>query len=205
MFADRRDAGQRLAAQLEHLATDALLVCGLARGGVIVAAEIAARLLAPLQAIVVRKLGAPHNSEYGIGAVAPSVAVFDDRAIAALGLTRAELEPIVQREQAEVARRLALYRQNGSDLHGRTVILVDDGLATGYTALAAVRHVRHRSAARVVFAAPVISVSGAELLSPEVDDIVAVEQPSNFFAVGEWYKDFRQVDDQEVLDCLRRS
>lgn len=205
LFAHRRDAGRKLAESLRRFADPKPVVLGMARGGVVLAGEVVAALSAPLDVLVVRKIGAPGNPEYGVGAVAPmDVEVFDDRALQSLGLTPADLQPTVQRELEEIGRRLEAYRAGMPplDLQGKTAILVDDGLATGITAVAAARYARKLGAASVIFAAPVCSRPGSRLLSEEVDRVACLHTPEIFFAVGMWYEDFTQTEDKEVLDIL---
>lgn len=205
LFKDRIDAGRQLARQLEAYAGESTVVLGMARGGVILAGEIARGLNAPLDVLVVRKIGAPGNPEYGVGAVAPlDVQVFDDRALNALHVTPDDLMPIVTRELAEIGRRLQAYRGGlpPLSLKGKAAILVDDGLATGITAVAAARYARRLEAERTVFAAPVCSKPGCELVSKEVDEVVCLQIPEMFFAVGMWYEDFTQTEDEQVVRAL---
>jgi putative phosphoribosyl transferase len=206
-FRDRFEAGRQLARALMHLKECSPVVVGLARGGVEVASEVAKALNAPLDVLIARKVGAPINPEYGIGAVAPGgVAVFDEDAVNRLGIPEEELRDITLREVAEVERRLRVYRGDEPlHLEGKCVILVDDGLATGITALAAVRYARSLNPSKLVFAVPVSSVQGAEMISPEVDEFLALQTPPAFHAVGAWYEDFSQTTDEEVLDLLGQN
>lgn len=206
-FKDRFDGGRQLAMALQHLIADNPVVVGLARGGVEVAFEVAQALHAPLDVLIARKVGAPTNPEYGIGAVAPGgISVFDRAALQRLEISDDELEAITKRELAEVERRLTVYRGAAPlNLSGRCAILVDDGLATGITALAAVRYARTLNPAKLVFAVPISSTQGADLLKREVDEFVTLDMPPLFYAVGAWYEDFSQTTDEEVLDLLRRN
>ncbi len=206
LYEDRRDAGRRLAARLEDLRAEQPIVLGLARGGIPVAYEVAAALDAPLDIVVVRKLGAPFQPELGLGAIAEGgVGVLNERIAQAVELKEAELDSIVARERAELERRVDSYRKGEPplDVSGRTVIVVDDGIATGFTAIAAARSVRQRGAERVVLAVPVGPPEAGERLANEVDKLICLESPPGFFAVGAYYKNFEQVSDSEVADLLR--
>jgi putative phosphoribosyl transferase len=204
-FKDRHDAGRRLAELLEPFRREQAVVVALPRGGVPVAAEVASALDAPLDVAVVRKIGAPQNSEYAIGAVAEGgVHVLGRRMGRAADLTGAELDALITRAERELEERLRHYRGTHAPvaLEGRTVIVVDDGLATGRSALAAVESLRRRGAARVILAAPVASREAAGLLSEAADEVVCVEIPADLWAVGAWYVDFRATTDEEVAALL---
>jgi len=208
VFKDRRDAGRRLAALLEPWRREQPVVLGIARGGVPVAAEVAKALDAPLDVAVVRKIGAPQNPEFAIGAVAEDgVHVLSGGTVRALGLSDKALSALIARAEQELQRRLGRFRgtREPLPLTGRTAILVDDGLATGRSALAAVRSLRRRGAARVVLAAPVASPSAAAALRDEADQVVCVEIPDDLWAVGYWYEDFRPTSDEEVAELLAVS
>jgi putative phosphoribosyl transferase len=181
-FADRHDAGRRLAALLGDFRHENPVVVGIPRGGMPVAAEVARALEAPLDVAVVRKIGAPGNREYAIGALAEGdVSVIGDEAIRALGLGAAELDEVVGRAQRELAQRLARYQGKGPRLAiaGRTVLLVDDGLATGRSAQAAARSLRERGATRIILAVPVAAPESVRELRSWVDDVVCVEMPAD--------------------------
>ncbi|MER6350041.1 phosphoribosyltransferase [Streptomyces sp. NPDC001595] len=208
-FHNRTHAGQELAEHLRILQEKGLLphpvVLALPRGGVTVAQEVARALGAPLDVLVVRKIGAPFHEEFGVGAIAgDEPPLFDPRSLEQTGLTEEDLAPVVARERTELRRREERYRQGrpAPELTGCTAILVDDGLATGATARAAVRAVRVRQPERVVVAAPVCSGEAAELLRGEADDVVCLHRPSPFHAVGLWYEDFAQLTDDDVLNAL---
>jgi putative phosphoribosyl transferase len=204
-FADRRDAGRQLAEQLRPLAEGDPIVVGLPRGGVPVADEVATALGAPLEILSVRKLGAPHNPEYGIGAIAEGgTRVFDPEALAVLGIDNRTLESIVARETAELRRRVAAYRGDrvAMSLHRRTVIVVDDGVATGVTDTAALRAIRRCRPNRLVLAVPVCPPDSLARLRGEADDIVCLVAPPQLYGVGQWYQDFSQVSDSEVIAAL---
>jgi putative phosphoribosyl transferase len=205
LFRDRRDAGRRLGERLGDLRSEHPIVLALPRGGVPVAYEVARSLEAPLDVILVRKLGAPIHPEYGIGAVAEEgVRIVDPRALAALGVGEDELARIVASEQAELERRQRLYRGDRPPISvaERTVILVDDGVATGGTAIAAARAARERGASKVVLAVPVAPPDAERRFASEVDEFICLEAPEGFFAVGACYERFGQTSDQEVHDLL---
>ncbi|MEU5539647.1 phosphoribosyltransferase family protein [Streptomyces sp. NPDC020362] len=208
-FRDRAEAGRTLAGLLSELSERGELpdplVLALPRGGIAVAAPVARALGAPLDVLVVRKIGAPHHEEFAVGALAPGdEPLFDADTLDHLGLTEQRLAPVVERERRELARREQLYRGDRPppDLTGRTVIVVDDGLATGATARAALRHLRHRAPARTVLAVPVGAPDSLDLLAAEADLVVCPHRPAAFSAVGQWYDDFEQLTDADVLDVL---
>jgi putative phosphoribosyl transferase len=206
-YRDRYHAGRRLAGALERFRPEHPLILALPRGGVVVGYEVAAALEAPLDVLVVRKLGAPAAEEFAIGAIAPDTTLLNPALIAQLGIPRSYLDGVVQRERAELLRRERLYRGDRPtpDVRDRTVILVDDGLATGATAQAAVESLRRRGPARIVFAAPVCSPDGAQALRAAADEVVCLDCPEDFGAVGLWYADFAPTTDAEVIECLRAA
>ncbi|MGW6913844.1 phosphoribosyltransferase family protein [Kitasatospora sp. NPDC054939] len=207
-FADRTEAGRRLAARLGHLAGTDPLVVALPRGGVPVAAEVAAALGAPLDICVIRKLGVPYQPELGMGAIGEDgVRVLNDEVVRAAGVAPTQLAEVEARERAELARRARRYRggRPPADLRGRTVVVVDDGIATGSTARAACLIVRARGAARVVLAVPVAPPDWTARLAGVADELVCVGTPSPFFAIGEFYADFSQTGDEEVLRHLAHA
>lgn len=208
-YRDRKDAGEQLARALapQHKGQDAL-VLALPRGGVPVAYEMARELDAELDVLVARKLGAPSQPELGVGAVAPGgVRVVDERLTNLLHITRDELDNVEALELAEMERRLRRYRGERAPprVKGRTVILVDDGVATGATAQAAIMSVRAQIPGRLVFAVPVGPPETIERLGGYVDDIVCLVTPAEFGAVGIWYDRFDQTSDDEVIDLLHRA
>jgi putative phosphoribosyl transferase len=204
-FDNRQDAGERLAPILTRLRLQDPIVLGLPRGGVPVAAVVANALDAPLDVIIVRKLGAPSQPEYAIGAIGEDgVRVVDEIAIRSVGVSLDELASIERAEREELERRSALFRAGRSrlDLAGRTAVIVDDGVATGATAAAACRVARALGARVVVLAVPVARGDWAHALADEADELIAAETRSPFYAVGFWYADFRQTTDAEVLALL---
>jgi putative phosphoribosyl transferase len=206
-FADRSDAGRQLAARLLPLADERPLVLGLPRGGVPVAEEVAALLRVQLEILAVRKLGAPHNPEYGIGAIAEGgTKVFDHEALALLEISGGELAGIVEREAAELRRRVGVYRgdREPASPHDRTVIVVDDGVATGVTDTAALREVRRHRPRRLILAVPVCPPDSLARLLDEADEVVCLAVPPRLQGVGQWYGDFGQVSDAEVIAALAR-
>ncbi|MFE1297253.1 phosphoribosyltransferase [Streptomyces sp. NPDC058731] len=211
-FRDRTQAGRELAEQLrvrqDKGALPHPLVLALPRGGVPVAREVARALDAPFDVLVARKIGAPFQEELGVGALAgDDPPLFDEWALRRMGLSHDDLAATVERERAELRRRERLYRRGrpALDLAGHTVILVDDGLATGATARAAVRWARRQRPERVVLAVPVAAPESADLLSREADEVVCLHRPADFRAVGLWYEDFEQLSDDDVLDALREG
>jgi putative phosphoribosyl transferase len=207
VFRDRMEAGQRLADALKDGVSRDAVVLAIPRGGVIVAAPIAAALAVPLDVVIPRKLGAPMNPELAIGAVAPGVRVLDDRLVERLGVSSEYLEEEIRHQEEEIERRTDVYRDGRppAELAGATAVVVDDGVATGATAVAALRWARGQTPARVVFAAPVGPVDTAARLALECDEVVILETPRAFFAVGEWYERFDQVTDEEVRAVLAAS
>ena len=208
-YRDRREAGRRLADKLlEYANRPDVIVLALPRGGVPVAFEVAMALHAPMDVFIVRKLGLPDHEELAIGAIATGgVRILDERAIRAFGVSEAELAEVTAVETRELMRRERLYRgsQPPLDVRGRTVILVDDGLATGSTMLAAVTALRRENAARVVVGVPIAPPETCDAFREVVDDIVCVMTPEPFYAVGRWYEDFSQTTDDEVRELLERA
>jgi len=207
-FVDRADAGRHLAQRLRHLRGADVVVLGLPRGGVPVAFEVAVELHAPLDVIVVRKLGVPFQPEYGFGAIGEGTTrIIDDHVTRQTGLTEQEIAAVEARERARLDRRVRQLRGDRPPvpLTGRTVIVVDDGIATGSTARAACTVARARGASRVVIAVPVGSVAGVASLRRDADEVVCLHAPARFFAIGEWYSDFSQVTDEEVTILLEKA
>ena len=205
-FQDRTEAGKILAGLLQPYAHRAdVRVLALPRGGVPVAFEVAQALHAPLDVFVVRKLGVPGHEELAMGAIASGgVQVLNDDVVAQLGLSAAAIEAVAVRERRELQRRERLYRHQRAapGVRGRTVILVDDGIATGATMRAAIRALRQLQAGRIVVAAPTMAWSTAQEMRAEADECVAAMTPTDFYGVGQWYEDFSQTTDEEVRDLL---
>jgi putative phosphoribosyl transferase len=209
LFRDRADAGRQLAERLTHYANDpAVVVLALPRGGVPVAAEVAARLQAPLDVWLARKLGVPGHEELALGAIASGgVRVLQADVVRSAGVTDAQIEQLTAREQGEVARREALYRAGrpALELRDRVVMLIDDGLATGATMRAAILALRQCQPARLVVAVPVASPEICDEIGRLVDEMLCLATPRPFYAVGAWYDDFTQTSDDEVRELLRQA
>jgi putative phosphoribosyl transferase len=208
VFGDRNEAGRRLGERLEYLADADVVVLGLPRGGVPVAVAVADALGAPLDVIVVRKLGVPLQPELAMGAIGEDgVRVLNREVLALAQVEAAELDAVERRERGVLDRRAEVFRRGRSriSLEGRTAVVVDDGIATGSTARAACQVARAHGAARVVLAVPVAPRSSIAELARVADEVVCLETPEPFFAVGEWYADFSQTSDEEVVDLLDRA
>ena len=204
LFDDRTAAGRALVPLLEQWRGSDAVVCAIPRGGVPVAAEIARELGLPLDVVVVRKLGSAANAEYAVGAIADGARVVEEAAVRYAGMDAADLAAVEERERAELRRREEAFGLAAQDIAGRAVIVVDDGIATGSTAVAACRALRARGARHIVLAAPV----APEAFSPPadaVDDYVCVSPQREFWAVGQFYRDFTQTTDAEVIDLLRAA
>lgn len=207
-FLDRADAGRRLAGQLTHLQGADVAVLGLPRGGVPVAFEVAQVLGAPLDVIVVRKLGLPAQPELAMGAIGEDgVRIINRSLVIGEQVTEAEFMNVEHSERIELDRRARRFRgdQPRTRLTGRTAVIVDDGIATGSTALAACQVARAHGATRVVVAVPVAPRSVTPVLSSEADEVVCLEAPERFMAIGQWYDDFSQTSDEEVVTLLHRA
>ncbi len=209
LFQDRRHAGRVLAAALSrYRGRDDLVVLALPRGGVPVAYEVAKQLSAPLDVFVVRKLGVPGYEELAMGAIASGgVLVLNQDVVKQLGLSQSVIDAVASKEREELARRERLYRGDRPpvEVGGRTVILVDDGLATGSTMRAAVTGLRERAPSRIVIGVPIADPSTCEELASAVDEIVCAVTPEPFYAVGAWYSDFSQTTDEEVRQLLEAA
>jgi len=209
LFANRREAGRILASLLMKYADrDDVLVLALPRGGVPVGFEVAQALRAPLDVFIVRKLGVPGHDELAMGAIATGgVRVLNDDVVTSLELEPEVIDAVAAREEKELARRERLYRgaRPAPDVHGRTVILIDDGLATGSTMRAAVAALRKQRPARIVVAVPVAASETCEEFKTEVDEVVCAATPRMFNGVGRWYEDFSQTTDEEVHELLAQA
>ena len=209
IFDNRIDAGRRLAERLRAYAKRSdVVVLGIPRGGVPVAFEVATALAAPLDVFVSRKLGVPGQEELAFGAVATGgVRVFDRDLIESVGISEQEIEQITNRVKAELERRERLYRGSRAPLQldGKIAILVDDGIATGSSILAAIKGLRHLKPAGIVVAVPVAPLSTCHRLRSEVDEFVCLHMPETFYAIGNFYSDFSQVSDEEVTELIHRA
>ena len=208
-FFNRSEAGQFLAENLSKYANrEDVLVLALPRGGVPVAAEVANKLNAPLDVFVVRKLGLPGHPQLAMGAIASGgVRVFNGEVVNALRIPDEVIDAVSTEELAELQRREKVYRAGlpPLDVEGKTIIVVDDGIATGSTMLAAVSALRQLNAARIIIAAPVVAASTYREMQRAADEVTAVIMPERFYAVGQWYEDFSQTSDEEVRDLLTRA
>jgi putative phosphoribosyl transferase len=208
-FQDRTDAGRRLAVELaEYANRPDVLVLGLPRGGVPVAYEVAQALRAPLDVFVVRKLGVPGHEELAMGAIASGgVRVVNQDVVEELGISDEALDEVTRAELRELERRERTYRGDRPPpaVRGRTVILIDDGLATGSTMRAAIAALRRLAPARIVVAVPTAAAETCEALRGEVDDVVCAVTPARFYAVGLWYDDFSQTSDEAVHELLEQA
>ncbi len=208
LFRDRADAGRRLAERLAAYQYENPIVLALPRGGAPVGYEVSQALEAPLDVFIARKLGAPGQPELGIGAVAQGGArIINQRLVQQLGISDYYLERVTRREEAEVERRLDLLRGGRPELEvrGKTVILVDDGLATGVTARAAIESLRERDTLRLILAVPVCAAQTAAWIQPEVDDLISLKIPTDLHAIGLWYENFEQTSDKEVIELIDRA
>src|SRR5215472_10096360 len=207
-FRNRSDAGQRLAGRLEHLRGKDAVILGLPRGGVPVAAEVARALAAPLDIILVRKLGVPAQPELGMGAIGESDArIINPDVVRYAQVSEAQIAEVERRERAELQRRAQRFRGGAphEPLAGRIAVIVDDGIATGSTARAACQVARAMGAARVLLAVPVAPPGADVGMRGDADEVICLEMPARFLAIGEWYEDFAQTSDEEVIALLRAA
>ncbi|HXK40435.1 MAG TPA: phosphoribosyltransferase [Candidatus Paceibacterota bacterium] len=208
-FRDRIDAGRQLAERLLPYISKRPLILALPRGGVPVGYEIAAKFGLPLDTLVVRKIGAPNNPEFAVGALAPDgVSVVREAALRSLGITMEDIEPVIESERREMARRITRYKSGdySKDADARTIVIVDDGLATGATALVAVQWIKKTlSPKKIIIAVPVCARDTADHLRTVADDVVCVQETDDLVAIGYWYKAFEQTTDEEVIHCLKKA
>lgn len=208
-FFDRTEAGQQLAAQLTAYSNRPdVLVLALPRGGVPVAFEIAHKLHAPLDVVVIRKLGVPGQEELAMGAIAPGgLRILNDDVVYMLGISNEIVNEVAAREQHELERRERLYRGNrpACDVHGRTVVLVDDGIATGATMRAAIAAVKQQQPAHLVVAVPVAAAATCDELAAQGNEVICTRKLEMLYAIGIWYEHFSQTGDEEVCDLLERA
>jgi predicted phosphoribosyltransferase len=208
IFRDRHEAGSLLAERLSGYVDQKPIVLALPRGGVVVGYEVARVLGAPLDVVVARKLGAPWQPELAVGAIAPrGVRVLNEDVLAWLDISEDEVEQMASLEASEMERRMRLFRGDRLELtlKGKTVILVDDGIATGMTVRAAIEYIGQHEPGHLVLAVPVCAARTAEALRSELDDLVSLKTPVDLLAIGYWYEDFEQVSDEEVVELLERS
>jgi putative phosphoribosyl transferase len=209
LFENRVDAGRQLAERLSASFTNEdIFILALPRGGVPVAFEVAKKLHAPMTVFLVRKLGLPGEEELAMGALAENgVTVMNERIVEEYNISQSQIDSVVRKETEELKRRLRVYREDQQlpDLRDKIVILVDDGIATGSTAQAAVKALRHLSPKKLILAAPVAAEDALEMLSPLVDETCCLSSPAVFFGIGQFYEDFSQTTDEQVLTLLGRS
>jgi putative phosphoribosyl transferase len=207
-FTDREHAGRVLAGELDHFAGRPVVILGLPRGGVPVGFEIARALAAPLEVLLVRKLGAPFQPELAVGAIGEGgVRILDEHRMDRLGIRPEAVERVEQQERRELARQAERFRGDArpADLEGRTAVIVDDGIATGATARAACLITRRLGAARVVVAAPVAPRDASAIFAEVADELVVAHTPRRFAAIGMFYRDFRPTPDHSVVELLERA
>lgn len=205
IFQSREDAGKQLGEVLQKYSTEDTIVLGIPRGGVVVAAEVAKALGTPLDVIIPRKLGAPHNPEVAIGAVTPDGTIITDEImVRRLGLSDYQIESLAGEVLEEIERRVQVYRngKRGLNLKEKIVVVVDDGIATGFTVQAALQSVRSAGCKKLVLAVPVAPVDTVGILREKVDELVCLHAPDIFYAVGQFYRDFDQTSDREVIELL---
>lgn len=205
MFKDRQDGGKKLAKSLLGYKNKESIVIALPRGGVIVGHEVAKILNAPFDVIVSRKIGAPNNPEFGIGAISEgNTIVLNSDSIKLLKISKEVLDQIIDKKKEEVGRRIHLFRGNRPiiPIYHKTVILVDDGLATGVTAEAAIKSIKKLKPKEIIFASPVCSYETSKVLAEQVDSVVCEITPRNLTAIGNYYRNFQQVSDKEVLETI---
>lgn len=208
LYKDRQDAGYKLAEKLKKYADDNPVILALPRGGVVLGYEVAKMLNAKLDVIVPRKIGAPFHPEFGVGAIAPGgVRVLDLDSISHLRISETEIEEIIEYETIEMNRRTDLYRKDlpPLDLDGKTVIVIDDGIATGVSTKAAIIAIKKMKPKKIILAVPVCPPDTANIFRKEVDEFLSLSEPDDFYAVGAYYDDFSQISDNEVIDLIEKA
>lgn len=207
MFKDRVDAGKQLADKLQKYSGADTIVFAIPRGGVVIGYEVAVALNAPLEVIIPRKIGAPGQPELAIGAIGDGISVLDEQTIRYLDVSEKYIHEEIERQRREVERRWQFYRGDKPfpDISNKTVLLVDDGIATGYTTMAAARALRKKNPGKLVLAVPVAPPDSVQRLRPEVDELIVLETPDMFHAVSAWYEEFPQTSDEEVIALLQRA
>lgn len=208
IYKDRQDAGKQLAKQLKQYADEKPIIMALPRGGVVLGYEVAKALNAPLDVIVPRKIGAPQNPEFGIGAIAPKlVVILNDDVIKYLNISEQDVKQTIEEETIEMNRRINLYRKNLPDINltGRTVIIVDDGIATGVSTQAAVISIKLMNPKKIILAVPVCPSDADKKFEQHVDEFICQNVISDFYAVSAYYDYFAQVTDNEVIDLLQKA
>lgn len=205
LFKNRIDAGRQLAEALDALSIKEGIVIGLPRGGVVVAAEIARRLRLPLDVIIPRKIGAPFNPELAIGALVENVVLLNDDLIREFNIDASYVKEAIEKEKKEAARRLELFRKGKppQNLRNQTILVVDDGIATGATMRASLKYLKEKKAKRLIIAVPVGPMDMIEELKKEGYEVICLYSPRTFFAVGQFYEDFPQTEDNEVIQLLK--
>lgn len=208
IFKDRQEAGEKLAEKLIKYADEKPVIIALPRGGVVLGYEVAKKLNAPLDIIVARKIGAPFNPELGIGAIAPNgIRILNVEAIQHFGISEIEIEKIIKKETEEMERRIKLYRKDrpALDLHKKTVIVIDDGLATGVSTRAALLAIKTMSPKKTILAVPVSPPHTADKFRKKVDEFICLGEPQDFYAVGAYYDNFEQTSDEEVINLIQKA
>lgn len=208
IYKDRQDAGKMLAEKLKKYENEKPIILALPRGGVVLGYEVAKALKAPLDVIVSRKIGAPFNPEYGIGAIAPGqIAILHEEVIRGLNISKQEIEHVIKEETIEMNRRINLYRKNlpELDLNNRMVIVVDDGIATGVSTVAAIRSIKLSKPKKIILAVPVCPADSVSRFEEHVDEFICLHARSDFYAVGQYYENFAQTTDEEVMYLLQKA
>lgn len=207
LYKDRKDAGRQLAEKLKKYINENPIIIALPRGGVVVGYEVSKILHAPLDVVVPRKIGSPFNPEFGIGAIAPNgVCILDDESVKFTGISELQLFEVIEKETVEMNRRTNLYRKDCAplDFTDKTIIVVDDGIATGVSTKAAVLSIKKMNPRKIVLAVPVCPLNTEEKFKKDVDEFMCLNESPDFYAVGAFYLDFDQISDFEVIDLLQR-